>query len=111
MAERIHKVGFMAVLIMLTDKGKMRKLRSKPIFGDAPAYLGECGNYAKQSQPSRVEGRSGPARQANFGMTRLGTLRPRRGDQKMKIAIAQPLKNTGKNACATGAERGVSNRG
>jgi len=29
----------------------------------------------------------------------------------MKIAIAQPLKNTGRNACATGAERGVSNRG
>jgi hypothetical protein len=33
------------------------------------------------------------------------------GFQKMKIAIAQPLKNTGRNACATRAERGVSNRG
>src|ERR1700730_4520213 len=29
---------------------------------------------------------------------------------KMKIAIAQPLKNTGRNACGTRAERGVSNR-
>ena len=26
---------------------------------------------------------------------------------EMKIAIAQPLRNTGRNACGTGAERGV----
>ena len=28
---------------------------------------------------------------------------------EMKIAIAQPLKNTGRNACGTGAERGGEN--
>ena len=31
--------------------------------------------------------------------------------EKMKIAIAQSLENTGRNAGATGTERGVSNRG
>ena len=30
--------------------------------------------------------------------------------EQLKIATARPLKNTGRNACATRAERGVSNR-
>jgi hypothetical protein len=46
----------------------------------------------------------------NFAGRRLGTLRLRRENPKMKIAIAQPLKMTGKDACPTGAKRGVSNR-
>jgi hypothetical protein len=33
-----------------------------------------------------------------------------RAVERLKIAIAQPLRNTGRNACGSRAERGVSNR-